>query len=298
MTPGVILSMLYCGAAFGGSFLFMRIAAPDLPAPVVAFLRVTIAAAVLLIVSGPRAGEALGALRREWRKFAVLGVFMTGGPFLLFAAAEQTITAGLGAVLNATTPMWTVLIVTVWLRQRLTVARVAAIIVGFAGVAVIVGAESLRIGPEAWTGVILATVAASLYGIGLTFARRNMGAHEPIPLAFGQLAAGSVLLAPFALLTAGDAHPTLASMSAILGISIVSTAIAWPLLFRLNRQVGPLATSTIPFLNPIFGVLWGALFLHEAVTASLLGGGLLVFVALALILDIRPRRFARAVPPA
>ena len=134
------------------------------------------------------------------------------------------------------------------------------------------------------------------YGIGLTFARRNLSGHEPLELAFGQLAAGAVLLAPFALLTSGSAHPTIASSAAILGIAIFSTAIAWPLLFRLNRQVGPLATSTIPFLNPIFGVLWGALFLHEVVTFSLLGGGLLVFIALALILDIRPRRAARVTP--
>lgn len=290
MTPGVILSMLYCGAAFGGSFLFMRVAAPDLPPPVVAFLRIGIAAVALLLVSGT---PALRALRQDWRKFAFLGVFMTGGPFLLFAAAEQTITAGLGAVLNATTPMWTVLIVFFWLKQPLTAARIAAIVIGFAGVGVIVGTEGLRIGPDAWVGVALATVAASLYGIGLTFARRNLSGHEPLELAFGQLAAGAILLSPFALLTSGSAHPTVASGAAILGIAIFSTAIAWPLLFRLNRQVGPLATSTIPFLNPIFGVLWGALFLHEAVTPSLLGGGLLVFIALALILDVRPRRTAR-----
>ena len=92
MSPGVLLSMLYCGAAFGGSFLFMRVAAPDLPAPAVAFLRVGIAATVLLIVGGPRL---LGDLRRHWRGFVFLGVFMTGAPFLLFAAAEQSITAGL-----------------------------------------------------------------------------------------------------------------------------------------------------------------------------------------------------------
>ena len=287
MTPGVILSMLYCGAAFGGSFLFMRVAAPDLPAPAVAFLRVAIAAVALLLISGPKA---LRALRTDWRRFAFLGVFMTGGPFLLFAAAEHTITAGLGAVINATTPMTTVLIVFVWLRQPLTAARVAAIVMGFAGVAVIVGIDGLRLGPDAWMGAGLALLAASLYGIGLTFARRHMLGHEPIELAFGQLAAGAVLLAPFAILTAGEAHPTLASAGAVLGIAIVSTAIAWPLLFRLVRQVGPVAASTITFLNPIFGVLWGALFLHEAVTPTLLGGGILVFVALALILGIHPRR--------
>ena len=290
MTPGVILSMLYCGAAFGGSFLFMRVAAPDLPAPAVAFLRLGIAALALLLVSGPSALRALG---RDWRKFAFLGVFMTGGPFLLFAAAEHTITAGLGAVINATTPMSTVLVVFFWLRQPLTISRVAAIVIGFAGVAVIVGIDGLRIGPDAATGVALALLASSLYGIGLTFARLHMAGHEPVELAFGQLAAGAVLVSPFALATAGQAHPTLASGAAVLGIAIVSTAIAWPLLFRLVRQVGPLAASTITFLNPIFGVLWGALFLHEAVTPTLLGGGVLVFVALALILNVRPRRTAR-----
>ena len=293
MTPGVILSMLYCGAAFGGSFLFMRVAAPDLPAPAVAFLRLGIAALALLLVSGPSALRALG---RDWRKFAFLGVFMTGGPFLLFAAAEHTITAGLGAVINATTPMSTVLVVFFWLRQPLTISRVAAIVIGFAGVAVIVGIDGLRIGPDAATGVALALLASSLYGIGLTFARLHMAGHEPVELAFGQLAAGAVLVSPFALATAGQAHPTLASGAAVLGIAIVSTAIAWPLLFRLVRQVGPLAARTITFLNPIFGVLWGALFLHEAVTPTLLGGGVLVFVALALILNVRPRRTPRVKP--
>jgi len=293
MTPGVILSMLYCGAAFGGSFLFMRVAAPDLPAPAVAFLRLGIAALTLLLISGP---SVLRALRQDWRKFAFLGVFMTGGPFLLFAAAEHTITAGLGAVINATTPMTTVLVVFFWLRQPLTRSRVAAIVIGFAGVAVIVGIDGLRIGPGAATGAVLALLASSLYGIGLTFARLHMAGHEPLELAFGQLAAGAVLISPFAIATAGEAHPTMASGAAVLGIAIVSTAIAWPLLFRLVRQVGPLAASTITFLNPIFGVLWGALFLHEAVTPTLLGGGILVFIALALILNVRPRRAPRVTP--
>ena len=292
MNLTVLLSMLYCGAAFGGSFLFMRIAAPDLPAPIVAFLRVSIAALVLLVVGGPRV---LADLRRDWRGFVFLGVFMTGAPFLLFAAAERTITAGLGAILNATTPMWTVITASIWLRQPLTARRIGAIALGFAGVAVIVGSEGLRIGPDAWVGVALGTVAAALYGPGLTFLRARMAHVEPLSLAFGQLTVAGLLLSPFAAATVGDARPMAASIAAVVGIAIVSTAIAWPLVFRVNHSVGPVATSTITFLNPIFGVLWGALFLRESVTPTLLGGGVLVFIALALILDVRLPRFLRPV---
>ncbi len=299
MRPSVLIAMLYCGAAFGGSFLFMRVAAPDIPAPIVAFGRVGIASALLLTVvlvggSGRRAAT-LRAIAGDWRGFTVLGIFMTAGPFLLFAFAERSITAGLGSIINATTPLWTVIVVSVWLRQRLTARRVAAIVVGFAGVGVIVGLEGLRIAPDAGQGVAAAVLAASLYGVGLTFARRHMSGHEPLELALGQLVAATVLLAPIAALTLGEARPQADSVAAVVGIAVVSTAIAWPLLFHLNRTVGPLATSTVPFLNPIFGVLWGALFLGEAVSPSLLGGGLLVIVSLALILELRlPARLRAA----
>lgn len=292
MSPSIAMSMLYCGAAFGGSFLFMRLAAPDMPPAVVAFLRVGVAALILLAVGGPKVARALLA---DWRRFAVLGVFMTGGPFLLFAAAEQSITAGLGAVINATTPMWTALVAAVWIGQPLTRARIVAIVLGFAGVAVIVGVDGLRIGADAWVGVALAIVAASSYAIGLSFIRRNMTAYDPLTLSFGQLAAAAVMLLPVAGLTAGEATPTPVSIAAVLGIATLSTAIAVPLLFRVNRRVGPVATSTVTFLSPIFGVIWGALFLAEPITPTLFAGGALILVSLALILDLVPRRPLRPV---
>lgn len=300
MRPSVLLAMLYCGAAFGGSFLFMRVAAPDIPAPVVAFGRVAIAAGLLLVVvliaGSQRRAATLRAIARDWRGFTVLGIFMTAGPFLLFAFAERSITAGLGSIINATTPMWTVLVVWLWFRQRLTLRRVLAVLVGFAGVGVIIGLEGLHIAPDAGQGVAAAVVAASLYAVGLTFARRHMSAHGPLELSLGQLVAATVLLAPLAVATLGEVRLQVASAGSVIAIAVVSTAIAWPLIFHLNRTVGPLATSTVPFLNPIFGVLWGAMFLGEVISPSLVGGGLLVFVSLALILDLRlPARLRASV---
>jgi drug/metabolite transporter (DMT)-like permease len=275
---------VYCGAAFGGAFLFMRLAAPEVPAIGVAFGRVAIAALVLLPFAG-RGG--LSAIRSHWRHYAVVGLFMVAVPFTLFAFAERSITAAMGSIINATTPLWTAIILAAWLHQAPTIRRLAAIAVGFVGVGVIVGLEGITLSTDATLGVASAVVGAASYGVALTYIRRRMAPQPPLQLAFGQLVLGAAMLLPLAALSAGEVEVTGEAVVAILGLGLLSTAIAWPLLFRLNRDVGPLATSTVTFLNPVFGTLWGALFLAEAVSSGFLAGAALVFVSLALILELR-----------
>ncbi len=292
MSPRVLASLAYCGAAFGGSFLFMRLAAPELPALIVAFGRVTVAALILLPFAGR---ERLAAMRAHWRDYVVVGFFMAAAPFALFAYAERSLTAGLGSIINATTPLWTAIVLAAWLRQAPTPRRVAAIVVGFVGVGVIVGLEGLQLAPDALAGVLAATAGAASYGIALTYIRQRMAPQPPLQLALGQLIAASVMLAPLAALSAGDAAPSAESAVALGGIALFSTAIAWPILFRLNHDVGPMATSTVTFLNPVFGTLWGALFLAEAVSPTFVAGSLLVFASLALIFGVRlPARLSGA----
>ncbi len=282
MSPSVLVSLLYCGAAFGGAFLFMRLAAPELPPLVVAFGRVTIAALIL----APIAGRArLVAMRAYWRNYIVVGFFMAAAPFALFAFAERSLTAGMGSIINATTPLWTAIILAIWLRQVPTPRRIAAIVVGFAGVGVIVGLEGVQLAPDALVGAVAATLGAASYGLALTYMRRRVAPQPPLQLALGQLIAASVMLAPLALLSAGEVAPSAESIVAILGLGLFSTAIAWPVLFGLNRDVGPMATSTVTFLNPVFGALWGAIFLAETISPTFLAGALLVFVSLLLIFD-------------
>jgi drug/metabolite transporter (DMT)-like permease len=180
------------------------------------------------------------------------------------------------------------MILAAWARQPLTLRRVAAIVVGFSGVGVIVGFEGLQLGPDALVGVVAATIAAASYGVALTYVRRRMGPQPPIQLASGQLIAAALLLLPFAAAQAGDVTITGEAIVAVTGIAVLSTAIAWPILFRLNRDVGPMASSTVTFLNPVFGALWGALFLSETISPTFLLGAALVFVSLGLILEVRP----------
>jgi len=296
VSPRVLASLVYCGAAFGGAFLFMRLAAPELPALVVAFGRVSIAALILLPVAGR---SRLAALRVHWRDYAFVGFFMAAAPFALFAYAERSLTAGLGSIINATTPLWTAIILAAWVHQAPTPRRIAAIALGFAGVGIIVGLEGLQLAPDALIGVVAATAGAASYGIALIYIRQRMGSQPPVQLALGQLIAASLMLAPLAALSAGDIAPSTESAVAMLGIALFSTAIAWPILFGLNRDVGPMATSTVTFLNPVFGSLWGAIFLAEAISPTFLAGSLLVFASLALMLGIRlPAVRRRAAPVA
>jgi drug/metabolite transporter (DMT)-like permease len=284
MSPRVLASLVYCGAAFGGAFLFMRLAAPEVPALIVAFGRVTIAALLLLPFAGR---DRIPAMRAHWRDYAVVGFFMAAAPFALFAYAERSLTAGLGSIINATTPLWTAIVLAAWVHRAPTTRRIAAIVVGFAGVGIIVGLEGLQLAPDALVGVVAATAGAASYGIALTYIRQRMAPQPPIQLALGQLIAASLMLAPLAVLSAGDVAPSTESAVAMLGIALFSTAIAWPILFGLNRDVGPMATSTVTFLNPVFGSLWGALFLAETISPTFLAGALLVAVSLALIFDVR-----------
>jgi len=284
--------LVILGAIFGGSFLFMRVAAPVLGPWVVAEGRVLIAALALAPFVG-RVG--IGAAARDWRAYAVLGFFNAALPFGLISFAEVEIGASLASIVNAATPLSTAIVASAWLGQPLTPRRVGAIAIGVAGVAVLVGWNPVDPTPAMLLAVGAALVATFGYAIGLSYARRRFAGDDPLMISFGQLAAASVILAPGALLTL----PSSASgeaMGSVLALGLVSTALAWPLVFRLAAPVGPTATSTVTFLAPVFGTAWGALLLHEPIGPGLAVGAVLVLVSLLLLFGIRLPRPLRAAP--
>ena len=278
------LLLLPLGAIFGSSFLFMRIAAPELGPLVTAFGRVSVAALALSLVVGP---ATLRRLAADWRGYAVVGLFNVGLPFALISFAEVSITASLAALLNATVPLFTVVVGAIWLRQAVTPKRVAAVAVGIAGVAVLVGWSPLELTPATLLAVAAMLGATSSYAVGLSYARRRFPAVPPIHSAAGQTIAASAWLAPAALLTLPAETPSVAALGSILALGLLCTALAWPILFRLLGRFGPTATSTVTFLAPVFGVTWGGLFLGEPIGPELLPGAALVATSLLLIFDVR-----------
>jgi drug/metabolite transporter (DMT)-like permease len=285
MTARNLAILLFLGAMFGASFLYMRVAAPEVGPWVVAFVRVGLAAVLLALVGR---GRALRAIAAEWRAFLLLGAVNTALPFGMYAFAETTITASLAAILNALAPVMMALAAAHWLGQPLTGRKIAGIVLGVLGVATVVG-----LGPVSLDGPTFIAIGACLlatigYALGFTFARRRLPHIDPLTISLGQLVFAALVLAPGAVLTRPSAVPGLDVVAAMVALATFSTALAWPLLFRLVAAIGPTASSTVTFLAPAFGIAWGAIILAEPVGPSLILGAVLILTSVALIVGLRP----------
>jgi drug/metabolite transporter (DMT)-like permease len=275
----VVLAMLW-----GGSFLFMRLAAPDFGASALAALRVAVASGVLLpllLLTQPRA---LAACRGHWGALTVVGLLNSALPFVCYSYAAQSISGGLAAIFNATTPLWGALVAWLWFRERLDGQRLLGLALGFAGVLGLAWDKaSFKAGAQDTGLAVLACLAATLmYGVAANATRRWLTGVPALALATGsQLVATLVLALPAAL--AWPAQPASATAwGAALALGVLSTGIAYVMYFRLIAQVGPANATTVTYLVPLFAMLWGGLVLHEAVTPSMLGGGVVILLGTSL----------------
>lgn len=292
MTRTEVAILLFLGAMFGASFLYMRIAAPEVGPWVVAFARVGIAAVALVIVSR---GRSLRAIARDWKPIFFLGVVNTAIPFGMYAFAETTIPASLTAVLNALTPLTMSIAGALWLAQPLTGRKLVGVGLGVLGVATVVGLGPITLDGPTLVAIAACLVAVTGYAIGFTFAHRRLSHLDPTTISLGQALFAAIVLAPGAVLTRPVVAPSLDAVAAMVVLALLSTALAWPLLFRLVASVGPTASSTVTFVAPAFGIGWGALVLGEHVGPSLLVGAAFVLASVALIVGFGPPPRLRAI---
>ncbi len=286
MTPAGAARLLTLAAIWGGSYLFMRIAAPEIGAYWVAETRLVLAA-VFLSLTALWLKNALHAAR-YWRHYVVPGLFNSALPFLLFAYAAETLSASLLSIINATAPLWGALIGAALGRQELDWRRGAGLALGFAGVGVLVGLDSAVASSAAVVPVVAAMVATFCYGIASTYAASapSVGSFAN---ARGSLWASTLILLPAAFLVPPPEAPSATSVSALVVLSVVCSGLAYILYFKLIEDDGATSALSVTFLIPLFGVLWGYLFLNEAVGWHTLAGGMLVLVGTALVTGLLPR---------
>jgi len=286
----VCLSVLW-----GGSFFFNAVALADLPTLTVVFARVAIAAAALWLVLA-LSGRFARAHTRLWPAFLAMGTLNNVIPFTLIVWGQTRIGSGIASILNATTPLFTVVLAH-WLTrdERLTPARLAGVLAGLAGVAVMIGPDALdELGFQ--VGAQIAVLAAALsYALAGLYGRRFRGT-PPLVTAAGQLSASAVLLLPLVWLVDDPARltaPSPATWGAVLGLAIVSTALAYVIYFRVLASAGATNLLLVTFLIPVSAVLLGTGFLGEVLEPRQVAGMALIGIGLAAI-DGRPWAAVRA----
>ena len=280
-------------AIWGASFLFIRVAVPEFgPLPLM-LVRCAVGAAVLLPIAWVRHGGArlVDEAGRHGGRMVLGGVLNSAIPFVMFGFAGLWLTAGFSSILNATTPIFGAIVGYFWLRDRLTGWRVAGLVIGIAGVVLISWDKaSFREGEGGGWAVLACLVATFSYGIAGNFAKRHLGGINPLVVAAGsQVGATLVLLPPGIALWPSQA-PSGGAWFSALALGAVCTGLAYVLFFRLIANVSTSAALSVTFLIPLFGLIWGWLFLSETVDASMLVGGLVIVIGTALANGVlRPR---------
>jgi drug/metabolite transporter (DMT)-like permease len=283
-----VLSVLW-----GGSFFFNGLALRGFPPLTLVLLRVTLAALILLpLLRIYRIDFPAGI--SGWMPFVAVALFNNVLPFSLIVLGQTTIASGLASILNATTPLFTVIVMAVSGEERLSPQRVAGVTIGLIGVIVLRGGLDLDLAGQG-TGIALCLAAALSYGVAALLARRHLAKSPPLATATFQLTASSVMMAviegivdrPWQLALPG---PT--TWLAVIGLAVLSTALAYIVFFQILRRSGATNVMLVTLLVPLTAILLGALVLGETISAREILGALVIGSAL-LVMDGRVLRLAR-----
>lgn len=293
--------LLVLAAVWGGSFFFNGIAVRELPVFTIVVARVALAALILAALTR-LAGETLPREPRIWRAFLAMGLVNNVVPFSLIVWGQQHIASGVASILNASTPLFTVVLAHFLTSdEKLTPGRAAGVVTGFAGVAVMIGldlAEALGAHVAAQALCLAGAVSYAFAGIyGRRF--RTMGL-SPLAAATGQVTASSLLLVPLVLVVDRPwtlAMPGTATLAALAGVAAISTAFAYVLYFRILSSAGATNLLLVTFLIPVSAILLGVLFLGEVLLPRHVAGMALIGLGLSAI-DGRPWRALRPQPAA
>ena len=278
------LEFTVLAAIWGSSFLFMRLSVVEFGPWATAAMRVGVAALVLLPLLWARG--LWPELRRHWGPVLFVGIINAGLPFACYAFALLHISTGLSSILNATTPLFGALVAWLWLGDRPGRERIAGLLLGFAGVALLAASRTqgslLKDGPWQLLAMGACLVSTLCYGISASFTRRYLPGLTPLVTATGSLIGATLALLVPAVWTWPAHTPSLGAWTALIVAGVLCTGVAYVLYFRLIDSTGPARALTVTFAVPVFALLYGVSFLSEQVTGAMLGCGVLIVLGTAL----------------
>lgn len=285
MRASDVARLVALAAIWSASFVFIRVLVPALGPVAMAALRLVIAGSVLAAWLAMTGREA--ALARNWRAYLLVGLLNSALPFVLYGYAARELPASYMAILNAATPLFGAVLAASFLDERLTIAKVAGIACGVTGVVLVSRAGGIRV-----DGTVLLAIGASLAATfcyasgGVWLKRRGAGLSPYGVAAWSQLFAGAALL-PLCVASPPPGPIGTTVVLNLLVLALLCSAVAYLLYYRLIRDVGPTRAMTVTFIMPAFGMLWGALFLGEAITWPMIVGAALIVAGTAVVASPR-----------
>jgi drug/metabolite transporter (DMT)-like permease len=297
MTPLEWTMLVALSAVWGGAFYFNAVAVKELPVLTVVVARVALAAFVLLGAM-ELSGVAMPTGRRVWAAFFGMGLLNNAIPFSLIVWGQSHIASGVASILNASTPLFTVVLAhALTADEKMTGGRLCGVVVGSVGVAVMIGGDAVHSLGTSVVAQLACVAAAASYAFAGIFGRRfrTMGI-TPMATATGQLVASSILLVPVMLAIDHPwslPAPSANAVGALIAIATLSTALAYVLYFRILATAGATNLLLVTFLIPVSAILLGIVFLSETLQVRHLAGMAMIGIGLAAI-DGRPWRAARS----
>ena len=283
-----IARLFALAAIWGGSYALMRVVTPVFGGIGTMWLRVAIAGLALLAYAQLTRADL--AFAKFWRHYLLIGLLSSALPFSLIGFAMQTLPAGYGAMLNASSPFFGALFAALLLAERLTALRVLGLGIGFAGVAMIVNLGPLAVTPEVLLAAAACIAATASYGFISVYIKKYVKGAPNMGLAAGTLLLAAGATAPLAMPITTWVTPSPVVLLCLLALALLCSAVAYLLYYRLIADIGPTKAISVTFLIPFFGVAWGVVFLGERLTSGAMAGGLLVLLGMTLVLDLLPTR--------
>ncbi|ANO34183.1 hypothetical protein BCU83_15070 [Vibrio breoganii] len=275
-----MLRLICLAAIWGGSFLFMRISANALGPAYLIEARVLFAAVSLLVVAWYMKKKL--DFTAHTKHFFIIGLLNTALPFLLFAYAAQTLPASILSILNSTAAIWGAAIAIVWSRSLPTLRVIVGLISGVIGVYILVGLDNALLPANSGVAMIAGVMAACCYGIASNYAK-NAPKISSFDNAHGSMWAACLIVLPLLPFMPIREMPDVQISISVILLGVVCTGLAYLLYFRLIEDLGPPSALSVTFLIPLFGILWGNLFLDEQVGWNTALGALFVIGGTMLV---------------
>ena len=269
--------LTFLGALWGSAFMFIKVATPEFGPIALVNTRLVIASIIFLPIL--LRNKYIHLLRPIWKQVLVLAIMNNAIPFTLFSYASFGADSNILAILNATTAFNTMMIAYIWIGENVTIKQLFGLIIGFIGVFILVNPQNSS---TTLISSLSALLAAFFYSFSTVYIQKNSVSANKMVLIGWSIIFSAVIMLPVTIFYLPDDIPSAAAISSAIWLGAISTGLGFIGYVRLIDKIGAVKTSTVAYFLPVFGIIWGAIFLDEVITSTIVIGCFIVLIGIYL----------------